>query len=288
MADILAYGMILFDSIDNKYHIGGPSLNVATHIVRHGFNPTFISAIGDDELGDMALEFIENEGISQRYIYKNGHPTGRSIVAVNENGAPSFDIKREVAYEYIDLSDEIIKELSVRDYDLIYFGTVEQQGEVSLNTLKRLLKNINYKKAYYDINLRKGHYTRKLVEELLSFADILKLNDEEVILINELFEFNLDSEKQIVKRLFEAFNFDIIIITRGGNGASAYTQENKYNVNGIEVEVKDTIGAGDAFSAAFITEYVKSGDIKNALEKGNGLGAYVASCVGAVPDYKRG
>lgn len=285
MADILTYGMILFDSIDNEYHIGGPSLNVAAHIARQGLTPTFVSAVGQDGLGDMAMEFIKNEGLSARYIYKNRRPTGRSVAVIDENGIPTFDIKREVAYEYIELDEDDVKDLSGKKYDLVYFGTVEQQGEVSLNTLKRLLENVNYKKAYYDINLRKGHYTRGLVEELLSYADILKLNDDEVSLINEIFDFGLNTEEQIVNRLFQDFKFDIIIVTRGDKGASAYTPESVFSVGGIEVEVKDTVGAGDAFSAAFIAEYVKSGDIASAVEKGNRLGAYVASRAGAVPRY---
>lgn len=281
--NVLIYGMILFDSINNENHIGGPPLNVSLHLARLGYNPLLISAVGNDELGLSARETLKREGVSDQYVLTDGHKTGQSIAYVDNNGIPMFDIERDVAYEYIDLPDDLFASLTHKKYDLLYFGTVELEGKVTQETLKRLLQKLSFEKRYYDINLREGHYTRELVNFLLKNANILKLNDDEVFLINNIFNLYMNSETDIIHWLFKTYHFDIIIVTRGKDGASAYSSSARQDVGGIKIEVKDTVGAGDAFSAGFIAEYIKSGNVAKALTNGNRLGAYVAAHVGAVP-----
>lgn len=286
MHDVLIYGMILFDSINNEDHIGGPPLNVSLHMARMGYMPQLVSAVGDDKLGALAREVLQNEGVSDQYVLTDAHETGQSIAHVDDKGIPVFDIKRNVAYEYIDLDEKVLTSLAQKKYDLLYFGTVEQQGEVTRGTLKRLLEQLSFEKKYYDINLREGHYTRELIDFLLQNANILKLNDDEVFLINEIFDLRKNGEQEIIDWLFREYRFNIVIVTRGKAGASAYSPQTRQDVEGIKIEVKDTVGAGDAFSAGFIAEYLNSGNMLEALKKGNNLGAYVASQVGAVPAKK--
>ncbi len=289
MHQILIYGMILFDSINNENHIGGPPLNVALHMARMGQKPWLISAVGEDALGEQAREILKNENVSDHYVKTDSHQTGQSVAYIDDAGIPSFILQSNVAYEYITLPEEKIIALAKNEYDLLYFGTIEQESEVSRRTLKRLLNDLSFKHTFYDINLREGHYSKNVIDFLFGHTDILKLNDEEIFLINKIFDLGLYNEQDIIDWLFKMYQFNIIIVTRGKNGASAYSSSScRQNVEGLKVKVKDTVGAGDAFSAGFIAEYLESKNILEALKQGNRLGAFVASQTGSVPAIKDG
>ena len=160
-----------------------------------------------------------------------------------------------------------------------------QRNAVSAETLKILLQRVNYKEVFFDINLRPGHYNRQVVDFSLSQTDILKLNEEELILIGDLFEVEKKTESRLVGWVFEMYpNIKTILLTRGPCGATVFTVGGSKDFPGIKVKVKDTVGSGDAFSAGFIMEYTKSGDIFTAAQKGNELGAFVATKSGAVPE----
>jgi len=283
MNNVLVFGMILFDSINGDNHIGGPPLNVAIHMARLGQAPLLISAVGNDELGSIARSILMEEGVSTEYIITDTHETGKAVADVDNQGIPVFDIKRDVAYDYITLSDDELDRLDHCRFDMIYFGTVEQRSKVTHSTLEVLLKRISFKDAFYDVNLRDGHYTREVIEFSLLHTSIFKLNDVEIMLLGQIFDLKLNNEKEIIDWLFDTYRISIIIVTRGGKGASVFTPEFRKDVQGIKVAVKDTVGSGDAFSAGFIVEYMKSGDVCKAVVKGNELGAYTASHVGAVP-----
>lgn len=279
--------MILFDSINGEYYIGGPPLNVTLHMARKGYSPLFISAVGDDDLGDVALKLLAEEGVSSQLIKIDTHETGKTVVDVDEKGVPTFNVKRYVAYEYIKLEEEEFERLSQENFDLVYFGTIEQTGETTAATLQQVLKRVPHAHVFCDINLRKGLYTREIIDYSLSNTTILKLNDVEIMMLDTIFNLGLKEEEKMVDWLFKTYKIEIIILTRGALGATTITPTSRYDVEGIKVKVKDTVGSGDAFSAGFIAEYLETGDLLSATIKGNELGAYVASCDGAVPKKEK-
>lgn len=282
----LLFGLILFDIIEGEKYIGGPAINIALHMACHGCDSTLVSCVGDDALGRLSRDLLAHNGISQTFIRTDMvHETGWVNVFLDDKGNPSFEIIRPVAYDFITVSEEQLKFLEKSEFDFFYFGTVVQRNDVSALTLKNLLERLKYKEVFFDINLRPGHYSKEVVDFSLSRTNIFKLNEEELLLISNLFEVSEKEEDSLVNWVFESYpNIKTILLTRGQNGATVLTKNRSKDFPGIKVKVKDTVGSGDAFSAGFIMEYAKSGDIFAAAQKGNELGAYVATQSGAVPE----
>jgi len=284
----LLYGLILFDIIDGNKYVGGPAINIALHMAYHGYIPTLVYCVGDDELGHKARRLLLDNHVSTKYINNDlEHETGWVKVFLDRNGNPSFEIIQPVAYDFIKLSDEQLASLSEEPYDIFYFGSVVQRNETSQKTLIEIIKKLSFKEVFFDINLRPGHYSREVIEFSLNHTDILKLNDEELIQVADLYGVDSKDEGQLIDWILKKFPAKIILLTRGANGVSVYTHDTKEDIEGIKVKVKDTVGSGDAFSAGFIMEYMKSGDVILAAKKGNELGAYVASKSGAVPELDK-
>jgi len=285
MSKSLLYGLILFDIIDGNKYVGGPAINIALHMAYHGYIPTLVSCVGDDELGHKVRRLLVDNQVSTKYINNDlEHETGWVKVFLDRDGNPSFEIIQPVAYDFITLSDEQLGSLSKNTYDIFYFGSVVQRNETSQKTLKALIENVPFKEVFFDINLRPGHYSKEVIEFSLNHTDILKLNDEELIQVADLFGVESKNENQLIDWLFKKYPARIILLTRGAKGVSVFTHRTRKDIEGIKVKVKDTVGSGDAFSAGFIMEYMKSGDVILAAEKGNELGAYVATKSGAVPE----
>ena len=287
MPGTLLYGMILFDLIEGKYYIGGPEINIALHMAFRGEKPTLISCVGDDDLGKTALKMLTDHGISTEFVkIDKEHETGKVIVSLDSKGNPTFNLLKQVAYDYITLTEAEFMKLSQTTFDFLYFGSNTQREEVGKNTARELIRRASYKHAFCDINLRKGVYTSELIEYCLSHSDILKLNNHEIIEIANLYQLGTVDEQEIINWLFEKYHIEFILLTRGENGATVFTHTGRQDFPGIKVDVKDTVGAGDGFSAGFLMEFTKSGNLMLAAQKGNELGAYVASKTGAVPEIE--
>ncbi len=287
MAGTLLYGMILFDLIEGKYYIGGPEINIALHMAFRGEKPTLVSCVGDDDLGRVALKLLKDHDISTEYIrIDHEHETGKVIVSLDRKGNPTFNLLKQVAYDYITLSETQYEKLANTTFDFLYFGSNTQREAVGKNTARELIRRASYKYAFCDINLRKGVYTSEIIEYCLSHCDILKLNNHEILEIANLYQLGTSNEQDIVNWLYANYRIEFILLTRGENGATVFTHTEKQDFPGIKVDVKDTVGAGDGFSAGFMMEFAKSGNLMLAAKKGNELGAYVASKTGAVPEIE--
>ena len=158
--------------------------------------------------------------------------------------------------------------------------------KTSADTLSKILDKISYKYTFFDINLRKGHIYKDNITFSLQHCDVLKVNEDELALLGDMFELKDQNEEAIIRWLFSNHAIRYILLTRGENGASVFTPNKRNDIPGIKVKVKDTVGTGDAFSAGFIMEFLKSGDLLLAAHKGNELGAYVAARSGAVPEIQ--
>lgn len=285
MSGTLLYGLILFDIIEGKRFIGGPAINIALHMAFHGNQPTLVSCIGNDRLGDSVKNMLVDNHVSTDFIkIDNLHDTGTVPVFLDEKGNPTFEIIQPVAYDFITLTDKHLEELSRTSFDILYFGTVVQRTATSAETLRKILNSVSYNSVFFDINLRKGHFTKEVIDFSLRHTDIFKLNEQEILEIAAIFGLGTREEQEIVDWVFGQFSVRTILLTRGENGASVYTPGVRNDFGGIKVKVKDTVGSGDAFSAGFIMEYLRGGDLMCAAQKGNELGAYVAARSGAVPE----
>ncbi len=283
---VLCYGEILWDVFPDKEYIGGAPYNVAAHVQKLSGDSYIYSRLGDDRLGHNALEKVQGHGVNTEFVQLDKeHQTGTAVVTMDERAVPTFTITPDTAYDFIDASDSDIEAIKAKNFDLFYFGTVAQKGEVSRKSLYRILDNCDFKNVFFDINLRKPFYNEEIIEKSLSYATILKINDDETALVGDMF-FGTSEEEAVVKALYEKYpKMQVILITKGPDGARVYTREEVVDVNYCVSPAVDTVGSGDAFSSGFITTYLRGDSIERAAVFGNIMGDFVASQRGAIPDY---
>ncbi|MFK7954448.1 MAG: carbohydrate kinase [Ekhidna sp.] len=280
----ISYGEILWDIIDGNAHIGGAPLNFSAHLAQLGNQPSIISAIGNDELGVEALSKLRGLSVSTHLVQiSDKKPTGTVKVSLN-NGQPQYDIVTDVAYDHT--AFDLINPALLAGFDILYFGTLIQRSEKSRNTLYRLLEKYSFTHIFCDLNLREGCYDAVSIKTTIQYCTILKLNDEEVIEVSRLMFGVSLSFSDFWKSIKVQFpSVEVMVITKGKDGCTAYTGIEEVNVSSEPCVVKDTIGAGDAFSATFLTAFLKGDDLEIALKKANKVGSFVASNEGAIPTF---
>jgi len=284
---IAAFGEVLWDLLPDRTIIGGAPFNFAYRINSLGNKAYIISSVGKDDYGKKALEKISKLNMSTKYIQQDGrYPTGSVEVYLDEFKKPDYNIITEVAYDFIQLNDSIIS--MVNSADCLCFGTLARRNRESKETLQALLDAFKGSFRLYDINLRKNCYTRETIHESLLHTDILKLNDEEAREVNDLFQLNAKHLPGIVKEILNRYPIQICIITLGPNGVLAISADKKIVYEpGYKVLMQDPLGAGDAFSAGFLSEILSGSDLRKACRYGNQLGAIVATQAGATQTITR-
>ena len=282
---LLAFGEILWDVFPDGAHIGGAPFNLAAHAVRCGLEAQLLSRVGADDLGRRALAEARRLGVGTDLVKTDSqHPTGTVTVQLSAEGQPSYTIHTDVAWDFITAEPARLKEQRV---DAICCGTLAQRKAVSRASLKQVLDTFSAAPVFLDVNLRQTFFSRELVEEDLARTTILKLNDSEVIVLSALlFGMWLD-EEAFARRIQQRYpTVQIVLVTRDARGCllvercGAATE-----IPGRPVKVADTVGAGDAFSAAFLALWLRGRPSVEAATVANELGAFIASRRGAVPDY---
>ncbi len=281
---ILSFGEILFDIIEEEPHLGGAPLNFAAHVAQCGGEAYILSRVGTDALGNRAIREIKALGVKDDFVQNDlQYPTG-TVDVVLTTGQPDYFIHENVAYDYIDF-DVLRGEIKSHSFDVLYFGTLAQRNRISGQTLKKLVAENKFQHVFYDINLRKNSYSKQIVNDSLQLCTILKLNEEEVATVSEMFYPKHLEREELIKQLTMDFRIDTIIVTAGDKGCQIFQNDTSVFIKAYPVEVSDAIGAGDAFSAAFIVEYLKNGDVKKSAEVASRLGSFVAGSRGAIPSY---
>lgn len=276
---ITCFGEILWDVYPEGKRVGGAPFNVAAHLSMLGSASQIISRIGEDKIGDEILEAALHHSVEPIYIQRDDKvQTGRVLVTLDQGGIPSYEIESPAAWDYITATEEN-KKLIEGSSGLVY-GTLALRNDVSRYALMELLKlsplNI------CDLNIRQEFYSADLITALLRHTDILKINDEEADLIQALYDIKSD---QLYTQLAETFSIDVVIKTLGGKGAEVWSAGQVIKGAPIAIEVKDTVGSGDAFLAAFIHNYIQNNTLQYCIDAACKLGAYVATQSGAIPRY---
>ncbi len=229
----------------------------------------------------MLVDFVQKKSLDISYVQKDGaHETGKVLVDDRNREDVKYDILKPVAWDFIDWNPQIQEK--VNEADAFVFGSLAARDEVSRNTLLKLLETPTLK--IFDINLRAPHYDFKVLERLLIKTDILKINDEELEILANYHGFS-NEWKVAVEKLAEAYDLQMVCITRGSKGAVIYNGHKKHKHPGFKVEVSDTVGAGDAFLSGFIYKFLKGKSPKKILKFACALGALVASQKGGTPQY---
>ena len=289
MLNILTFGELLYDVYDNVSVIGGAPFNYSLQLSRllsKDDKLKFITALGNDDYSKDALTFIDNENIDKSLIQTlKDYETGKATVFLNEKKVPDYIIHENSAWDNIEYNSNI--ENALKDnYDLFYFNILSQRNEKSYNTLKNIFKNINAKYKVCDVTFRKNYYTKEKIKESLEFINILKINDDELAVIKELFYPSMPNDNEVLlKAINKDFNIDYIFLTLGASGASVlYNNEYIFNPSN-KVNVIDTVGAGDSFCAALSYAILRGVDINNVLEFASSVSEEMVQVKGGTARY---
>ena len=286
---IVSVGEILWDVIGKNEYLGGAPLNFAAHAQKLGHEVYPLSAVGADARGRKALDLLKARAMSTEFVQVlEDKPTGTAEVELDMEGKPSFRIVRPVAYDFVDLTGQELKRIAEIQPDWIYLGTLYHMSAQALASTKKLLKAVPKAKRFYDVNLRPGHWSLATVEQLSSLATVTKLSDSEA----ESLDAGVDASEgpghsieNFCRRWCDRFGCETMCVTFGERGC-AILKGGKYSqAPGYHVTVADTVGAGDAFSAAFVHGLSQGWDSERIALCANAVGALVASRSGAIPDW---
>jgi fructokinase len=283
---IVSIGEVLWDILPSTEHLGGAPFNFVWHAHNLGHEVCFVSAVGDDPYGNQALEQIAESALSTRFIRRvHDYPTGTVTVATDSLGLSHYAIHRPAAYDSPALSPAEFDALLSPAPDWIYFGTLQQMSAPAHALTLKLLSAAPAAKRFYDINLRINSYTPELVRTLARHTNILKLNEQEVPALQEIGGFQGDSVAQFCRNCRRIFQLDGVCVTLGPKGCALLLGNEYLETPGFPVKVVDTIGAGDAFSAALL-HGINAGWAPSRIgDFANRIGALVAGRPGGTPKW---
>lgn len=279
----LVFGEILWDIIEGEHHLGGAPLNFAAHVRKCGQASCIISCLGKDELGDKALQMVKELDVDISMIQRSEVRTGFVPVTLKD-GQPEYVITKDVAYDYIDL--KLLDYEKIASYDFFYFGSLIQRSKISQVALNDILDKHTFEHVFYDVNLRKDCYSLPIIENSLQHCTILKLNEEEVAVLGQMLFGSKKSFEKFCPEIRTRYpQINLIISTAGKSGSNLFYESEATHFPTKPIQVIDTVGAGDAFSAAFATVYTHTGDPHRAVKIANQVGGYVAGSRGPIPQY---
>lgn len=280
---VVGIGEILWDILPAGKQLGGAPANFAYHVSQFGLHGCVVSAVGYDLPGKEILEQLAEKEIDS-LISKVHYPTGMVMVELDDAGVPRYDIMQDVAWDNIPFTPQL-EELA-RSAKAVCFGSLAQRGKVSRDTIFRFLEAM---KPYsdtlrvFDVNLREDFYDKEILRRSFEHANVLKINDEELEEICRLFDVPCESEEASCRELIERVDFDILILTCGLKGSFVFTKNDTSFLPTPEVEVADTVGAGDSFTASFIASLLRGKTVAEAHRVAVATSAFICTNSGAMP-----
>ncbi len=283
---VVSVGEVLWDIIEDQAFLGGAPLNVCANLQRCGDEALLVSAVGDDARGQDTLRAMQDLHLSTALLETiAGGATGTAVVSRDDRNEPHFVIQRPAAFDAIDLGSARRSEIAALGPDWIYMGTLLQTDPKLEQLVQALREEIPAARCFYDMNLREGHWNLALVERLCQGVNVLKLNEVEagtLSALNGVKDLNLE---EFCRGWAQRFGIEVICITLGAEGCGVFSGGVFEQFRGRPVTVSDTVGAGDAFTAAFLHGYQQGWPIARCASLANSLGALVASRRGATPAW---
>ncbi len=281
MKTIICFGEVLWDVLPAGKKLGGAPLNVSLRAQSWGNKAKMISSIGHDSIGEeLAREIVSHGGSLDHIQVNESYASSEVLVALDEHGTASYEIKMPCAWDNILLLDRDME--AVKTSDAFIYGSLVARNRTSRETLFALLDHARYK--VFDVNLRPPHYTPERIISLMEAADFVKFNDEELYEICTHLEFNDRELEACISFISEKTGTDQICVTLGKDGAVLFYEDAFYYNKGYKVTVADTVGAGDSFLATIISQLLNGKEPQEAINFACAVGSIVASKNGANPE----
>jgi len=276
----IGIGEILWDVLPDSKKLGGAPTNFAFHAKQLGVQSAIISAVGNDPLGDEIHDIVNRTNLVN-LIQSNEKPTGTVSVTLSDNGIPTYIIHENVAWDFVNTTREA--KTFAENADAICFGSLAQRSEMTKKTIQNILRTSSAKAIkVFDINIRQNFYDKEIIENSLQLANVLKINEEEIVLFTEMFGISGD-EFEIVNQILGAFNLDYLALTKGSQGSWLISSNDQSFISTPETRVVDTVGAGDSFTAAMVAGLLHGLPLKEAHQLAVDVSAFVCTQEGATP-----
>jgi len=281
-ARALVVGEVLWDVFPDATRLGGAALNFAAHLARLGHVPRLVSAVGRDTFGETAAADIRSLGLDTTFLQSSDRfPTGTASVRFPSGDSPSFVIERPAAYDAVEISDAFLSQIVEWNPSWCYYGTLFPSRAHGRDVLRQLLDALPDARRIYDVNLRPGFESRELVCDLLR-CDVVKVNEREQTTVSEWLDLPADVER-FCRAGAARFGWQTVCVTLGARGCAMLVGDNYIEAAGVQVPVADTVGAGDAFTAALVHGLIAGWPVRQVAEFANRTGAAVAGIQGAIP-----
>lgn len=280
---VVGMGEALWDVLPEGKKIGGAPANFAYHVSQFGLPSCVVSAVGDDALGKEIIENFTSKGLNQ-LIAEVPYPTGTVQVEIDPAGVPQYEIKENVAWDNIPYTAHL--KMLAEKTKAVCFGSLAQRNVVSRNTINRFLDAMPQNEdtlVVFDVNLRQGFYNKEILCNSMKRCNILKINDEELVTVSRMFGYPGIDLQDKCWILLGKYNLKMLILTCGINGSYVFTPGNVSFQPTPKVEVADTVGAGDSFTAAFIASILKGKSVQEAHSTAVQTSAFVCTKKGAMP-----
>lgn len=281
---VVGMGEALWDVLPEGKKIGGAPANFAYHVSQFGLPSRVVSAVGNDPLGREIVENFTSKGLNH-LIEEVPYPTGTVQVEIDPAGVPQYDIKENVAWDNIPYTGRL--EALAGQTRAVCFGSLAQRNVVSRDTINRFLDAMPQTAdslVVFDVNLRQGFYTKEILCNSMKRCNILKINDEELVTVSRMFGYPGIDLQDKCWILLGKYNLRMLILTCGINGSYVFTPGNVSFQPTPKVEVADTVGAGDSFTAAFIASLLKGKSVAEAHALAVRTSAFVCTRKGAMPE----
>lgn len=280
---VIGLGEALWDMLPEGKKLGGAPANFAYHASQFGLKGVAVSAIGQDALGDEIIEALDAKGLKY-YIERLSYPTGTVQVTLDEKGIPQYEIKTDVAWDNIPYTAEL--DAMAKQCRAVCFGSLAQRHTVSRETINRFLDNMPEDEGQlkiFDINLRQQFYNKEVLENSFRKCNVLKINDEELLVVSKMFDIESTDFEVICRELLAEYQLKMLILTCGVDGSYIFTEHITSFQPTPKVEVADTVGAGDSFTGSFCAAILKGLPITQAHELAVKVSAFVCTQQGAMP-----
>lgn len=281
--NVVGVGEVLWDLLPDGPQLGGAPANFAYHAQALGANASVITRVGNDERGAAVQRRFQEMGLSTAGIqHDDAAPTGTVSISLANDGIPAYAIRENVAWDYLQASRDALH--CVRAAQVVCFGSLAQRHSVSRQAIQRLLSSAAAPAwRVLDVNLRQDFFAREVIEHSLKLANVLKLNDHELPVLATMFSLRGDCRQQI-QMLVDRFGLKVVALTCGAGGSLMFRDGEWAQSIATAVNVKDTVGAGDAFTAAMCLGLLRGLELEEINSAANRIAAHVCACAGATPE----